>query len=214
MPRNNVPAPVISGDIVRLTIFYLSQAQVLESVLDYEADLLNIVSTVELDAFLIAWKAANQAALLNVLPPTCTVSFYTAAVISNNRIATRFNSANLVGAAGLNSLPIEMAAISAKTSTVKGQHGRGRTFWPCVPNTFTTPATEPNVLNVVGTAAYGLLNVGLQAALPVGARTYFPCVSTRPIPPNTVVTNAAAGIVFNIKVLLGTQRRRREGRGK
>jgi hypothetical protein len=214
MPRNNAPAPLLFGDLVRLTIFYTSQAQVLETVLDYEADTLNIVGQPELTAFINAWQAANEANLLNCIPPTCVLNGYAAAVLSNNLIAGITKNRNVVGGAGVNSLPIEMAAVARKYTGLKGQHGRGRVFWPCVPNTFTTPVTEPNQLNGTGTAAYGIMHISLQAVVSAAPRFYAPVVSTRPIPPATVITRASPNPVFQIQTLLGTQRRRREGRGK
>jgi hypothetical protein len=215
MPRNNAQAPLIAGDIVRLVISYSRVGQIYQTMLDYQADALGVVGAVELNSFITAWRGISEAKLQAVLPPTVALQSYVASLISGNvpPSQTQIPIATL-GLAGVSDLPGEVAANAIKRSGLKGQHGRGRIQWPCIPNTFTTPVTDPNIINAAGLAAYATLHLSLTPVLAAAPRFYQLCISTRPVTPLAIVQRAVVVTGVVSVAVLGTQRRRKEGRGR
>jgi len=129
-------------------------------------------------------------------------------------VAAVNGGAGYAGSVGATHIPIEMAAIISKYTNIKGQHGRGRNYWPAVPASFVTPGTDPNRLNATGIAAYQTLITAIDnAAITDGATVMDLCIYTRPLK-GQPVTNAQATITYIMRPLLGTVRRRRPGRGK
>lgn len=119
----------------------------------------------------------------------------------------------VTGSIGNTHLPKEMAAITSKYTSTKGQHGRGRNYWAGIPTTFTTPLTDPNELNSVGITAYNALLTAIQStAIVDGAVVMSLCVYTRTLK-GLAVTNAQTVATSLVRTVLGTVRRRRPGRG-
>jgi len=110
-------------------------------------------------------------------------------------------------------LPLEMAAIITKYSNLKGQHGRGRVMMPAIPVSFCTPVLDPNLLNNVGKTAYATLAADYLSGYTVGAVVLKAAILTRPIRPAHLVTTGILVSSLTVQSLLGTVRRRREGRG-
>jgi hypothetical protein len=106
-----------------------------------------------------------------------------------------------------------MAAVFQKKTALKGQHGRGRTSMPAIPNTFTTPATDPNIINATGLTAYLALANQLITPVAAGGNTWSLIVSTAPIPPVTLTTRGSIVTLITIDPTLGTIKRRKPGRG-
>jgi len=160
-----------------------------------------------------AWKLGVQGSFLDCLTGVTTLNRYSIACLSSLNPASIDSYVSAVGTVANSPLPLEMAAIVKKTGNLKGQHGRGRTFFPSVPTSFTTPAVNPNLLNAAGLAAYKQFGDRVTQGFTIGGVSYIHVVTPRPIPPAVVVTLAAPILVYNATPLLGTQRRRREGRG-
>ena len=112
------------------------------------------------------------------------------------------------------SLPLEVAAVCARQSLLKGQHGRGRFSMPAVPVQFTTPSSNPNVLNAVGIVAYQVVCTSLNLPLTGGIiGTVKPVIFTVPNPLDPVNVRAALVQFQYPKNYLGTVRRRKPFRG-
>lgn len=134
---------------------------------------------------------------------------------------TRFvnGGVGFAGVIGATHIPKEMAAVISKVTAVKGQHGRGRNYYPAVPVSFVTPANNPNNLNLAAITAYNAVDTAWFAGTIVDAGTTMePCVFTTPktipgfAPPP--VQQVALVTSFIVRAILGTVRRRRPGRGK
>lgn len=220
MARVNMPQPVKTGNIIRISVYYVTDVNVQITLFDYmntagattvAADVNNIASV---------FATAAQAQILACISPMSQIQQYIAQDISEGIAPSAISPVGVVGTAGTTYLPLEMQAGIRKLTSLKGQHGYGRVQMPAVPTTFTTPATDPNKLNAAGTTAYLALSIAMQVALTVGAHTYKPVVSTRiiqpkpPLPPiSPLITHAGLITGTLVDGLLGTQRRRRPGRG-
>lgn len=214
MPRFNPAAPVVTGPVIRLSIQVTLQAQVYECILDYMATAPLAVSPATLGGFLAAWRVANEANWQGVMSSQATISTYIAAEVANgNTPSFVVTGVGKIGQVLLPPLPGTVAVVVSKTSTLKGQHGRGRFYGMAIPTSFTSPATEPNTLNAAGLAAYLTLTNGLNVAVIGGGGTWNLAISTRPIAPLTLVLNAIPVLSLVTQSILGNVRRRREGRG-
>jgi hypothetical protein len=86
---------------------------------------------------------------------------------------------------------------------------------PYVPNTFVTPATDPNILNAAAQTAYNnfiAAMFGSSGPIPVvvNGHSYYPALHQRPTAPSQLVTLAAIiGVSFVVlETLLGTVKNR------
>lgn len=213
MPRVNAPAPPITGQVVRMTFLFQTQGNVQEVLQDYMG---NVVGPHFQDAADLA--AAFKATFDPIVPAVITTSTvllsYVAQTLSDNITPTFELPSAAVGTVVGDYLPLEMQATIEKSSRLKGQHGRGRLQMPAVPVSFTTHTANPNTLGGVGQTAYNGFANNLLGPFPTGAGTSFaPVISTRPTPPANLVTLAQLVVAWNVNQLLGTQRRRRPGRG-
>ena len=213
MARNNAIPPPITGDVYRLVVWSTSQSQVCMNSYDMMGDAYAASAATNMNALMNAWVLANENLMTQCLTTQTKIFRYTLQCISSNAFASIQMEVNKPGIAVTAPLPLEMAAIMRKTGPLKGQHGRGRVYMPGVPAAFTTPLTNPNVLNAAGIAAYQAYCTSVARANTIGGISYAACVSQRPIGPILVVTNAALTPIMNPVSLLGTVRRRREGRG-
>jgi len=212
--RNNPAPPVVSGPILRLTVETTDPiGQRFQNILDYMAAGPVPLSQTIVNAFIAGWQANAEAALKATLASDTTISRYTAADVVIGTTPTVIKLVSVAGTAAGHSLSGPVAAVITKYTALKGQHGRGRMYAGGVPDSFVTPAVDPNVLNAAALAAYVTLETGLLAPLAAGGVNWALCVSLRPIPPQTLVTNAALVTILQTEQPLGTVRRRREGRG-
>jgi hypothetical protein len=216
--RNNPNAPLIAPNaVLRLTVVLQTAGNIQENVWDF----MSLSGTFSIPAdqaalqavFSATWLADYQAALT---ADTEIISTTVADLVPGVNPTTAVARSSFGSTSG-HSLPLEMQATLRKVSALKGQHGYGRVMFPAVPTTFVNPAVNPNLLTA-GTAytAIGAVYVAGFA----GSGTYGPCVVTRvvqptpPTPPiSPVPTRAVRVTATEIQLLLGTQLRRRPGRG-
>lgn len=213
MPRHNAIAPAITGDVYRISIYTTNQSQVCINSFDLMGNSFASTPSTNMVALLNAWALNNQTAYLNCLAGLARLNYYIMACISSNTAPSIQKVVGTSGQVATPPLPIEIAAIVKKITGLKGQHGRGRVFMPGVPAAFTTNATDPNNLNTASLITYTAFCASILTATVAGGNTYLPVVSTRPVGPLNVVTNAAVMIDANPVALLATQRRRKIGRG-
>jgi len=157
-------------------------------------------------------------AITGVLDSSCTYASVKVQCLNvPSRISYTFYTNGGVprpGVIGSTHLPKEMSAIISKYTSTKGQHGRGRNYWPAIPVSFTTPATNPNNLNATGLAAYTTLWENFNSVDIVdGAVIMYVSVYTH-VKGNSPVTLAQNVATWVVQPILGTTRRRRPGRGK
>jgi hypothetical protein len=213
--RNNPLPPPYTGQPIRIVLQTRTSGQVCQNVFDYVSPTPLTLTAGRLLTFAANWNSAMGAALQGILTAD-TVFLDTLAEDINPGIVPTQSSAGLTGltptVAG-HSLPIEMGATMSKKSALKGQHGRGRITLPAVPISFTTPATDPNNLNGTGLTAYGVLEALLEGVISDGVVNYSPVITVRPVAPATIPSHGAPIILFKTQLLMGTARRRKEGRG-
>lgn len=213
MPRVNVLPPPITGDVYRLTIWSRSQGQVCMNVIDYMGGSFAAGPSLPMGALLLQLVTAIEPKYVACLPVATSVFQYTLACLSSGAPVTLVQTSSAIGTVVGNQLPLEMAAIQKKRSALRGQHGLGRFYMPAVPISFTTPATDPNLVNAAGQTAYNQLNDTLKLTQAVAGIFYDCCITKRPTPPANLVTLAQPISRIDSIALLGTVRRRREGRG-
>lgn len=216
MPRVNAPAAAVTGPVLRLTVMTTTAGQKCETIHDYEATLPAATTPAQMLAFIVAWQATNEANYLACLTPDTTLDGYSVAVIDTNTIPTLFQGVTpgTVGSVAGHALPLEMACVIHRVTGLKGQHGIGRWSMPAIPISFSTPATDPNKINAAGITAYGTLAASVTASVVAAGRTWEAVVTTRPIKPATLVIRAQPVTSYLVVPLMGTIRRRKEGRGQ
>lgn len=217
MPRINPPLPVIALPIYQVQISGTIDSQVWVNSHIYVASTSTQTPTSE-ENIATTWGTAcitSYRGLLN--SNTGTVESVKVTCLSNlNRISftAPITGATQDGTVGSASLPNMVAAVLSKYTGTKGQHGRGRTYFPGVPDTFITPATDENRLNATGLTAYALVTAALQSnTILDGANVMTLSIATRP-KTNVAWTQAAPVLTLLMRTLLGTIRRRRIGVGK
>jgi hypothetical protein len=214
VPRNNPQAPVVVNPIFRLTVQETTQSQLYEVILDYVAQAPigpNVAAEI---AFLAAWRAANEVAWQNILAADVTITRYTVAEVNQGQTPTYVTAPiAVVGLVAGQSLNGQLAATQTKYTALKGQHGRGRVFYGPIPGSFVAPAVDPNKLTAAALLAYSGLGVTLQTPIVAATTTWNLAVSTRPIRPATLVSRAAIVTSLVMNSIIGTARRRKEGRG-
>lgn len=216
MARLNPDAPTVVPPQLKLVIDTKTQGQISQTVLSYNGALIPTYPTLtNLIDFITAWQAANETLYAACLSPDSTIERYSCAEVGQGTCPTAvvILAPAVAGTAGAHNLPLEMAAVQDLRSSLKGQHGRGRISMPAVPDTFTTPATSPNVLNATGHAAYSDLLASLLLGVTTSMGAWPWTIHTRPTPPATLVTRAVNVVSATTNDLLGTMRRRRPGRG-
>ncbi len=211
----NPPAPLVNGNVIRVTLVTKTNDVICNNTFDYLSSSFVPIDYLGMDAFLAAFDAQETGDLQSVLSPLTTLVSLTGQELHFGTCPTRerLYAPATVGTAGATNLPLEMAVTMGKYSYIKGKHGRGRVSFPAVPNTFTTPATDSNVLNATGLAAYNAIRTGLTSAIVVGFDSYNPCISTRPVLPDTLISRAVVYSTMTLRSTLGTARRRKPGRG-
>jgi hypothetical protein len=216
MARFNPPATPLNGTTLRHVVQVTVQGQVTQVTFDYIASYVGPPSPSQISGFVAAWTTTYETLFLACLPPTANLSAFITSELFFAATPTKVTipPGPRPGTAGVNNLPLEMAAVINKASSLRGQHGRSRTSMPAVPDTFTTPATDPNRINATGVGAYNALWNQLLVPLADGGNTYGLAILTRPLPPNTLYKNGVAVSSYNVNLTLGTARRRKPGRGQ
>ena len=213
--RTNWPAPAITGVVGRITVVTSTAAQTCFTSFDYMSSSMT-TTTAEMAVVVANFLLGTKAHYLACLTPDTTLIATTMQAVSSLVYQTAIvtEAPGVVGTVMTHSLPLEMGATLTKYSAIKGQHGRGRVTMPAVPITFTTPATDPNRLNATGLAAYLAVVLDVQTSWAgTGGNFWAPVISTRPKPPASVVAEAALVTQYVQPLVLGTARRRKEGRG-
>jgi len=217
MPRVNAIAPVITGDVYRMLLNYKFNGQQMFFGMDYMASNSAGNPRVPLAALPGIWWAAVAMPLAAVFAGDVTFEALYAACISRSDIPTIISTAlagTTTGSVVGGSLPSVMAAVMSKGSDLKGQHGRGRLMvGPPAASFVNTVGGDPDVLTAPALAFYATLATALMGPFALPGQTAKPCISTRPLQPDTTVKNAAEVTSIVTQPLLGTIRRRREGRG-
>lgn len=214
MARNNPPLPPLTFAVIRYTVQTTYLAQIYESILDYIASGPVTLSPTVLGVFDTNWRTANLTDFLACISQDAMfVRTYTADLRPATTPTVVNASGPTAGTVASHPLPGPVAAILTKRTNIKGQHGRGRMMMPWVGISFTTPATDPNVLNNTAFSAYNAFIAAITVPVAAGGANWTPSVITRPVPPAIAVTNGANIESWTVQSILGTVRRRREGRG-
>lgn len=163
------------------------------------------------------WLTTNGANLRAVMTPQAALNSVKVTCVSTpTRIPyTNTTSAFLGnGTAAGQAEPSTTASILSKYTTTKGQHGRGRNYFPNVPTAFISPVLDPDRLNAAALVAYGTFITSLTGVGTTDAGNVANlCIYTRTAR-GAPVTLAALVTVVVMRQLLGNIRRRRIGRGK
>lgn len=215
--RNNPNAPPIATGLLRVIITVQTDTNLQQTLFDYLTAYASVGPS-DLSQLATSWTASCMASYRACLSPDSKVVQITVQDLVPGLNPSYVAFLSLVGLAGVHYLPLISQANIEWKSQLKGQHGRGRTQMPAIPDTFTTPATDPNSLNATGLTAYGGLGIVCILSLVGGAETYTPCITTRPIKgtpptPTPKPSRAATKVGYVVRPLLGTQRRRFPGRG-
>lgn len=216
MARFNPPLPLSLSSMVRITVVVKTQGNLQLTAFDYICTNTINPSLADIQALRAAWQTASQTALLACLSPLSTIVQYITSELFYGTTPTDdlILGSPPVGTAGAFNLPLESSAVLTKLTAVKGQHGRGRLKMPAVPETFTTPATDPNVLNSTGVAAYNQLVSTVQGGLTTGFGSWTWALFQRPPKGGTTLYSRAAAVeTSNTELILGSQRSRKPGKG-
>lgn len=215
--RINAQLPALAVNAVRATFNYLIDNQLALWVLDYIGSSLAYSGTGFELAMATSLAGALGTTLRAMLSADC---FFTSVKVQSLTTPSRMPgiftvaTANQPGTVAGNHIPSEMSAICYKVTGTKGQHGRGRLMLPGIPSSFLTPGTDCNRLNAAGSAAaqnFDTAVVGTTYA--DGGNTYAPGLTQRTL--HGAATAFGALLTgLGTRLLLGTVRRRRIGRGK
>jgi hypothetical protein len=217
MSRNNAFLAAIGGDCLQTVITVLGTDRPAQLTMSWMSLAFQGAGlSADVTAFPAALKAALEPTLKACLPLTATITLYTAKCVSRNDVRNASVTSAQAGTVAMStSLPSNVAVIIQRGTFYKGQHGRGRLSMAYVPNTFITPATDPNLLNAAAVTAYTAFMVALfgtvaAPAVSVNGHSYYPAILSRPTPPSQVVTNAAfiSPSFCILDTLLGTVRNR------
>lgn len=213
--RNNAPLPAITGPVARITQQVIVHSQLCNVTFDYMSTVAAVIGTADLLNLGSNWVTNFGANFRACMSQDASWVGYTVARLDVNTVPTGvFNiSPAQAGTEAAASHPTDVCITLGRGTSVRGQHGQGRVLLPGVPLSFVTPATDPNRLNAAGVLAVGSFKDNLRGVLTVGLISWVPVISTRPIAPATVVSKAGQVVTSVTRTILGTCRRRREGRG-
>jgi hypothetical protein len=218
MPRNNPSSPALPSSLYRVTMLFLTDGNVQEVTFDYLVnEPIPVISDGPNMAYLLNYHAVtNIGVWQSVITGDTAITEVTVADLVPGRTPTKIGFlVPTVGTVTGHSLPLEMQATLLKQSTLKGQHGRGRCMMPAIPISFCNPAVDPNTLTGAAITAYNVVGSLISTTLvaPLGLGFMQPCITTRPVEPAIVPAKAQPTNQAIARPLLGTQRRRRPGRG-
>ncbi len=209
-----LPSPA-SGNVVRMTVETLTNGQRCQNTFDYGDAIGTPISASALFTLIGDFQTQVQTQYLAVLSPLTTLVSVTASELKFGVTPSQVSiiTPGTVGTAGATNLPLETGATMSRYSSIKGKHGRGRVTIPAVPNTFTTPATDANIINATGITAYNALSARLLGTIVSGGNSWVPVLSVRPTPPSVLVSNTSGINSYVLRTTLGSARRRKPGRG-
>jgi len=216
MPRHNVRQNTLIAPAVRIIQQVRVQGQLCEIAFDWIARTAFTLTTSEMLSLISAHNSNSDVELLDCLSDQAVVENQVAISLTDASVPTVNlpRSVLNVGTAGVHNLPLEMSATLAKYTPLRGQHGRGRMSMPAVPVSFTTPATDPNLLNAAGITAYGAYIAKLVGTLTTATpKVWDPAVTERPVTPDIITSRGGIINLMIVRPVLGTARRRKEGRG-
>lgn len=209
-------APAFFGSVCRVGVVSLNGATYSQFSLIYNEPTVGSITPADMTELATAFNAKCKTHILACIPPTAALSWlYISEIKYGTCPSAQFNFAGGdVGTAGATSLAQEVAVIFTKYSSLKGKHGRGRIFMPSIPNTFVTPATDPDVVNGTGVTAYETLKGDFESILTAASgKVWTPYIVTTPPPPDVLVSLGVPMIRMVVRTILSTVRRRRKGRG-
>jgi len=214
MGTSPLPSPA-TGNVIRLTVETLTNGQRCQNTFDYGDSTGAPISASALLAFIGDAETRWKTQYLAVLSPLSTLTSITASEMHYGVTPSQVSilAPGTVGTAGATNLPLETGATMSRYGSIKGKHGRGRVTLPAVPNTFTTPATDANILNATAITAYNALGAALTGTIVSGGVTFVPVISVRPVPPGVLVLYTAGIATYILRNTLGSARRRKPGRG-
>jgi len=213
MSRNNPHAPLITTAAVRVTVRGNAKGCAVENVFDYIADAGVVLTTGILSDIAAKWVLNNMASYAGCFTADWAASAVYAADISGGMIPTQFANDSTAGSVAGDAYPSYVSAIMSKYGNLKGQHGRGRNYFGPVPLSFVTPATDPDILNAAGLAAYGTFRTNQLTSLFAGGVHWVWSITERPVAPATLVTRGINVVTAPLDQHLGTTRRRIFNRG-
>lgn len=214
--RTNPILPALTTPAYRVTTLYLCDQQVCLFTMD--GIMASNTQTANSESNLAtSWDTTMRAALKGMLSSDCFLTGYKVQCLTTpTRMPFNFAIPSISQAGGVapSHIPLEMAVILSKGTAFKGQHGRGRAYFPGFPSSGLTPATDANRVNALGQTWLTAVGTALIAGTILdGANAFQPAVTQRTTK-GAPTTNGAVITVFAFKLLLGTVRRRRIGRGK
>lgn len=217
--RNNPQLPTATGAVYQLVTSGLIDGQRWVIDLGLMANSLTQTSISEQN-IAASWLAnAAYTDLKNIIASDVTIDTIKVVCVSVTNRQPYVTTPGAAGGAGTvvgGHYNSELAGIISKYTPTKGQHGRGRNYYPGVPISFVTTGAgaDCNHLNNTGATPYAALASALAAmSLADGANTAALAVYTRP-GKGLPVTQAQVCSRVVAQTLLGTVRRRRIGRGK
>lgn len=215
MARNNPQAALINGPGVRVTLSLTTDVNIQQTTQTYNVGNSVTPTLNDLSVFASAWLTANLVAYQNVQTGATTFSQLSVAEIWYAMTPTYVANiaGGTVGLVAGNPYPLETSVSAVWRTALRGQHGRGRIQFPNVPLGFVTPATDANQLNAAAVTAYLALLAALAAPITTAFGVWTPCVQQRPVPPAVVSQRATYVNAYTLNHFLGTQRRRKAGRG-
>lgn len=213
MPRNNPPLPLLTTPAYRVVVQFLCDNQVCIITQDY---IMQTQGQSSLSEYNIAnaFKTAVQSSLQSVLDSTSSITSYKVACLSVPARMPYILASGVAGNVSNTHIPLEMAVIVTKQTLTKGQHGRGRMYFPGVPSTFVSPLVDPNRINLTGSTAYQAVASAMTSASIVDSGNQALPAVTQRVHGGAAVVNGQTVASFVVRALLGTVRRRRIGRGK
>lgn len=213
--RNNPPAALITGPGVRVTLQYQTDNNTQQNSIAYNLGSSVVPTLLDLQNFTTAWNTTNLAPLQGT--QTVNTTFFQLLVtevwygLTPTYVATY--TGGTTGSVTGGVYPLEVAVSAVWRTSLKGQHGRGRIQFPNVPLSFVTPGTDPNSLNAAGISAYLSALAALNTSITTSLGIWFPVVIQRAIPPAVLSQRATQIASSTLNHVLGTQRRRKLGRG-
>jgi hypothetical protein len=142
-----------------------------------------------------------------------TMAYSSVDIVDKNTFfgSQRTTSAGLHGTRTAGHFPTEVAMVIARYSLTKGQHGRGRISLPAIALADVTASTITSATLIT---AQNALAVAMLAVVSDGTNNWSPCIAQRSTTTPRLVIGASLLQSIRPRLLLGTVRRRKIGRGK
>jgi hypothetical protein len=215
MSKVNAQAPLITGNLMRLvTSVKASDGTMMDCLFDYMASTTDDSPVSSMTAIWTAFNTTVRPTFLGCLATDASLWNVTIADIYPNTTPTALYTIVTPGTVTGSSLPNELQVTCDKTSTLKGQHGRGRIQMGPVPKTFQDTGANSNNITTAAQSIYAGLMSSFQATITRGSINYSPVITTRPTAGTPYIyTRAQLTYTHVVRLTMGTQRRRAPGRG-